>query len=218
MQEKTEETPEIEEGAAPDGASEAGTESADPDSSPEEASVNGESQSENASVVAEAAEKEKDPAEGLAELNDRYLRALAEVENVRRISERDRLEASKYGATRLARDMLPIHDSLKRALGALDEKQKEELSALVEGIELTLRELLNAFSRNGIAPVVPEKGEKFDPKLHQAMFEASLPDADPGKIIEVMSEGFTIHSRLLRPAQVGVASSRPENAESVRSS
>ena len=221
MQEKTEEIPEIDEGVETAGVNEADGGSADDGSRSEEA-LNGEAHSEDvaesdASGPAEA-EEAKDPGEELEAMRDRYLRALAEVENVRKISERDRLEASKYGTTRLARDMLPIHDSLKRALASIDENQKEEMKALVEGIELTLRELVNAFAKHGIMPVVPEKGEAFDPKLHQAMFEAPLPDVEPGKIIEVMSEGFTICNRLLRPAHVGVASGRPDNVEVAKQS
>ena len=143
------------------------------------------------------------------ELNDRYLRALAEVQNVRRIAERDRLEAGRYGASKLARDLLPVHDSLKRALDSVDELQKEHSRALIEGIELTLKELLNAIGRHGVKVVSPAKGDEFDPKLHQAMFEAPSTDIESGRIMEVMAEGFTIHDRLLRPAQVGVSSGSP---------
>ena len=143
------------------------------------------------------------------ELNDRYLRALAEVQNVRRISERDRLEAGRYGASKLARDLLPVHDSLKRALDSVDDLQKEHSKALIEGIELTLKELLNAIGRHGVKVVSPATGDEFDPKLHQAMFEAPSMDIESGRIMEVMAEGFTIHDRLLRPAQVGVSSGSP---------
>ena len=143
------------------------------------------------------------------ELQDRYLRALAEVQNVRRISERDRLEAGRYGASKLARDLLPVHDSLKRALDSVDDLQKEHSRALIEGIELTLKELLNAIGRHGVKLVSPSTGDEFDPKLHQAMFEAPSKDIESGRIMEVMAEGFTIHDRLLRPAQVGVSSGSP---------
>lgn len=143
------------------------------------------------------------------ELNDRYLRALAEVQNVRRISERDRLEAGRYGASKLARDLLPVHDSLKRALDSVDDLQREHSRALIEGIELTLKELLNAIGRHGVKLVSPATGDEFDPKLHQAMFEAPSKDIESGRIMEVMAEGFTIHDRLLRPAQVGVSSGTP---------
>ncbi len=147
--------------------------------------------------------------EKFQELNDRYLRALAEAENVRRISERERAEAGKYGASRLARDLLPVHDSLKRALATIDDIQREQSPALIEGIELTLRELLNAVGRHGVKIVEPQTGDEFDPKMHQAMFEAPSTEIISGRILTVMAEGFTMHDRLLRPAQVGVSSGLP---------
>ena len=147
------------------------------------------------------------------ELNDQYLRALAEVENVRKISERERLSAAKFGATGLARDVLPVHDNLKRALASADDAQKEHSGALIDGVELTLKELLKALGRHGISPVMPSRGEDFDPNLHQAVFEAPVPDVEAGKIVEMIAEGFTIHNRLLRAAQVGVSSYRPESEE-----
>lgn len=162
----------------------------------------------DAGAEGEREEDELTP-EKFEELNDRFLRALAEVQNVRRIAERDRLEAGKYGASKLARDLLPVHDSLKRALDSVDDLQKEHSRALIEGIELTLKELLNAIGRHGVKVVSPATGDEFDPKLHQAMFEAPSRDIDSGRIMEVMAEGFTIHDRLLRPAQVGVSSGSP---------
>ncbi|HUF56974.1 MAG TPA: nucleotide exchange factor GrpE [Thermohalobaculum sp.] len=140
-----------------------------------------------------------------AEQKDQLLRALAELENTRRRAERDRRDAETYGGTRLARDLLVVHDNLARALGAADEELRERHGAFLEGVELTQRELLSAFGRHGIAKVSPEPGERFDPHLHQAMFEAPVPGAPDGTIIEVMEDGFTIADRLLRPARVGVA-------------
>lgn len=140
------------------------------------------------------------------ELKDRLLRALAETENMRKRAERDRREGEAYGATRLARDLLPVYDSLRRALDASDDSHREHAGALLEGVELTMRELLNIFERHRITRISPEPGTPFDPQLHQAMFEAPLPGATPGTIIQVMTDGFLLHDRLLRPAQVGVAS------------
>ncbi|MFV0336337.1 MAG: nucleotide exchange factor GrpE [Tropicimonas sp.] len=140
------------------------------------------------------------------EYRDRFMRALADAENARKRSERDRREAEQYGGSKLSRDMLPVYDNLKRALEAVTDEQREASSALIEGIELTMRELLNVFSKHGITLVKPEIGEKFDPQLHQAMFEAPLPETSAGDIIQVMTEGFLMHERLLRPAQVGVSS------------
>ncbi|MCC6006269.1 MAG: nucleotide exchange factor GrpE [Rhodobacteraceae bacterium] len=140
------------------------------------------------------------------ELKDRLLRSLAETENVRKRAERDRREGEAYGATRLARDLLPVYDSLRRALDTADEAHREHAGALLEGVELTMRELLNIFQRHRITRISPEPGAPFDPQLHQAMFEAPLPGATPGTVIQVMTDGFLLHDRLLRPAQVGVAS------------
>lgn len=140
------------------------------------------------------------------EFRDRFMRALADAENARKRSDRDRREAEQYGGSKLARDMLPVFDNLNRALEAVTEEQKQKDAALIEGVELTLRELLNVFSKHGIKLVKPEVGDKFDPQLHQAMFEAPLPDTKAGDIIQVMTDGFLLHDRLLRPAQVGVSS------------
>ncbi len=143
------------------------------------------------------------------ELKDRLMRALADAENTRRRAERDRKDAETYGGTKLARDLLAVHDNLSRAVEAADDALKTEHQAFFEGIELTRRELLNAFSKHRIEPVLPEKGVKFDPNRHQAMFEAPIPGATPGTVIEVMQTGFTIADRLLRPALVGVAKAMP---------
>ncbi|MGG7645358.1 nucleotide exchange factor GrpE [Rhodovulum sp. YNF3179] len=140
------------------------------------------------------------------ELKDRLLRAMADAENVRKRGERDRREAEIYGGTKLARDLLPVYDNLNRALAAMDEAERETAKSVVEGVELTLRELVNAFAKHGIEPVSPQVGDPFDPQLHQAMFEAPVPSVKQGNIVQVMVEGFTIHDRLLRPAQVGVSS------------
>lgn len=139
------------------------------------------------------------------ELRDKLMRALAETENVRRRAERDRKDAEAYAGTKLARDILPVHDNLARALAAADELARAAASGLIEGVELTQRELISAFGRHKIEKVEPEKGDKFDPNLHQAMFEAPVPGAPNGSVIEVMQAGFTISGRLLRPALVGVA-------------
>ncbi|MEQ3748368.1 MAG: nucleotide exchange factor GrpE [Celeribacter sp.] len=140
------------------------------------------------------------------ELKDRFMRALADAENSRKRSDRDRREAEQYGGSKLSRDMLPVYDNLRRALEAATEEQRTVSKALIEGIELTMRELLSVFGKHGIEPIVPEVGDKFDPQHHQAMFEAPVPDTKAGDIIQVMAEGFMLHDRLLRPAQVGVSS------------
>lgn len=140
------------------------------------------------------------------EMRDKFMRVLAEAENSRKRAERDRKEAEMYGGTRLARDLLPVHDNLSRALQAIPDESRATSTALIEGVELTLRELTNVMTRHGITVISPAVGEMFDPQLHQAMFEAPMPGTKAGQIIQVMTEGFLLHERLLRPAQVGVSS------------
>nr|WP_309502731.1 nucleotide exchange factor GrpE [uncultured Roseovarius sp.] len=141
-------------------------------------------------------------------LQDKFMRALADAENVRKRAERDRREAENYGGSKLARDLLPVYDNMKRALDTVNEDQKAAAPGLIEGIELTMRELLNVFGRHGIQIVSPEIGDRFDPQQHEAMFEAPLPGTNAGDIIQVSTEGFMLHDRILRPAQVGVSSMR----------
>ena len=140
------------------------------------------------------------------EMRDKFMRVLAEAENSRKRAERDRKEAEMYGSTRLARDLLPVHDNLSRALQAIPEESRVASSALIEGVELTLRELSNVMAKHGMTTITPAIGDQFDPQLHQAMFEAPLQGTKAGQIIQVMTEGFLLHDRLLRPAQVGVSS------------
>jgi molecular chaperone GrpE len=140
------------------------------------------------------------------DLKDRWMRALADAENARKRSDRDRREAENYGGSKLARDLLPVYDNLKRGLEAATDKQREVSAALIEGVELTMREVVNVFKKHGIEPISPEIGERFDPQNHEAMFEAPVPGTKAGDIIQVMTEGFMLHDRLLRPAQVGVSS------------
>jgi molecular chaperone GrpE len=137
---------------------------------------------------------------------DRFMRALADAENSRKRSERDRREAEQYGGSKLARDMLPVFDALRRALETMQDKATEADKAVLEGIELTMREITNVFRKHGIEPIEPAPGDAFDPQLHQAMFEAPVPGTKAGDILQVMAVGFMIHDRLLRPAQVGVSS------------
>jgi|AntRauMFilla1563_2_1112583.scaffolds.fasta_scaffold44495_2 molecular chaperone GrpE len=141
------------------------------------------------------------------DMRDRFMRALAEAENARKRGEKDRREAESYGGSKLARDLLPVYDNLSRALAAAGPAEQNQTDkALLEGVELTLRELSNVLAKHGITKVEPKKGERFDPQSHQAMFEAPVPGTTHGEIIEVMASGFLLHDRLLRPAQVGVSS------------
>ncbi len=140
------------------------------------------------------------------ELKDRWMRALADAENARKRGDKARREAEQYGGSKLARDMLPVFDNMKRAVEAITEEQKEASAALIEGIELTMRELLKTFAKHGIQVISPEVGDKFDPNVHEAMFEAPVPNTKAGDIIQVSAQGFMLHDRLLRAAQVGVSS------------
>ena len=153
--------------------------------------------------------EEVDPVEILQnevfDLKDRLVRALADQENLRKRGERDRRDAETYGGQKLAKDLLSVSDNMKRALETVKDEQREANKALIEGIELTQRELLSAFAKHKIIPVNPEVGDKFDPNMHQAMFEAPFPDVKAGNILQIMAEGYMIGDRLLRPAQVGVS-------------
>tara|TARA_R110000787_G_scaffold144720_4_gene258554 strand:+ start:6570 stop:7124 length:555 start_codon:yes stop_codon:yes gene_type:complete len=137
---------------------------------------------------------------------DRLIRALADAENARKRSEKDRREAENYGGSKLARDMLSVYDNMKRALESATEEQREVSGPLLEGVDLTMRELVSVFKKHGMEVIQPEVGDRFDPKFHQAMFEAPVPNTKAGDIIQVAAEGFMLHDRLLRPAQVGVSS------------
>jgi molecular chaperone GrpE len=137
---------------------------------------------------------------------DKFMRALADAENVRRRADRDRREAENYGGSKLARDLLPVYDNLKRAVDSIPEDQREASAGLIEGIELTMRELVSVFAKHGVRIVTPQVGDRFDPQVHEAMFEAPLPGTKAGDIIQVSAEGFMLHDRILRPAQVGVSS------------
>jgi molecular chaperone GrpE len=138
-------------------------------------------------------------------LKDRSLRALAEVENVRKRLERERDEARTYSVTRFARDMLSVADNLSRALAALTpearDKAGDALKSVLEGIEATEREMKAALGRHGIK-LIEAKGQRFDPNRHQAIAEVA--GQTPGIVVHVVQPGYTIGDRLLRPAMVTV--------------
>jgi len=143
----------------------------------------------------------------IADMKDQLLRALAETENVRRRSAREKEDAARYSIANFARDMLNVSDNMHRALEAVPEDARGDdspVAALFQGVEMTERELHAALERHGIKLIEP-MGEKFDHNLHQAMFE--LPDSSvaPGTVVQVMQAGYVIGDRLLRPAMVGVA-------------
>ena len=150
--------------------------------------------------------EEEDPAANIADLEGRLLRALAETENVRRRAAKEREDVSKYAIAALARDMLPVIDNLRRAIDSVsDEVRKDEgLSGVVDGIELTERELLSVLDRHGIRRIDP-LGEKFDHNYHQAIFEVEDSDEPAGTVVQVVQAGYVLANRLLRAAMVGVA-------------
>lgn len=165
----------------------------------------------NPEAVATEAENQVNLLEKLAaevkDIEDKNLRLAAEMENLRRRTEREKQDMAKFAITNFARDVLSIDDNLQRALQSVPEAAIEEddaLKALCEGVEMTGRELLNVFERYGITKLDP-KGEIFDPNCHQAMFEIPNPEVPAGTIMEVVAPGFMIESRVLRPAMVGIA-------------
>ena len=152
-----------------------------------------------------------------AELKDRVLRALADVENMRRRSEREASDARIYAVTALARDLLPVADNLSRALDSVPAEARAEAAVrtFVDGVELTARELQTALGRHGVKKLEP-KGEKFDPNFHQAMFETPDESVPSGTVTEVVQSGWKIGDRVLRPALVGISKGGPKgpsNAE-----
>jgi len=142
-----------------------------------------------------------------AEAQDKMLRALADAENTRRRAERDRTDSAKFSVTAFARDLLTVSDNLRRALNAIPSDHRdanEQLNTIYEGVEATERELLRVFEKNSISKIEP-LNQKFDPNLHEVIFEIPSADKEPGIILQVVEPGYMIHERLLRPARVGVA-------------
>lgn len=184
------------------------------DSAPESAPGGAALELDELSADAEApAEAEIDPKDArIAELEaetaavrDQLLRAAADVQNTRKRADKERKEAETYGGIRLARELLSVYDNLEAALKAASDELQEREPEFFNGVSLTLRNLLQSFEKHQITKVSPEKGEKFDPNRHQAMFEAPTNEVAPGSVLEVLQVGFVIGDRLLRPAMVSVA-------------
>lgn len=149
------------------------------------------------------------------DLRDQLLRTLADMENLRRRTEREIADARTYAVTNFARDIVGAADNLTRAIAAVDAEARstggEAMISLVEGVELTERELMKALEKHGVTKVEPQ-GEKFDPNFHQAMFEVPDPSVPSGTVVQVMQAGFKIGDRVLRPALVGVGKGGPKVA------
>ena len=186
---------------------------------------------EQAELDAAASEEEQetdsnDPAQILSvldklkaeneELKDRTLRTIAEMDNLRKRTAREITDARSYAVANFARDLLGVGDNLQRAIQAVPPEKREsgsdEFKALIEGVELTERELLKALTNAGVSKFNPE-GEKFDPNFHQAMFEMPNPDMPNNSVAQVVQEGYKIGERVLRPAMVGVAKGGPKFEE-----
>ena len=157
-------------------------------------------------------------------LKDQLLRALADVENMRRRTEREMETARKYGHTGFARDLVGAIDNLARAIEAAPKADKppttDALDGLITGIEMSWTEIQATMERHGIRRISPQ-GEKFDYNFHQAMFEMPHQELAPGTVIEVVQHGYVLHDRLLRPAMVGVAKaadSQPDSEDSAENS
>jgi molecular chaperone GrpE len=158
------------------------------------------------------------PAETLAreaaELRDKLLRTLAEMENLRRRTEREVAESRIYGVASFARDILAIADNMDRALQTLRAELRADagVKALLDGVELTERELLKVLEKHGVRKFEPQPREKFDPNLHQAMYEVQDPALSAGTVAQVVQAGYMIGDRMLRPALVAVARGGPKTA------
>lgn len=148
-----------------------------------------------------------------ADLKDKYLRLAAEMDNLRRRTEREIKDAKTYAAAGFARDMLSVSDNLRRALDAVPAEARAAaesgLMALVEGVEMTERAMLSALERHGVKKLEPA-GQKFDPHFHQAMFEVPNADIPNNTVIQVVQDGYVIGDRVLRPAMVGVSKGGPK--------
>jgi molecular chaperone GrpE len=180
----------------------------------------GQTSTEASETAAPAAETAVSPAEAAAVLaaelaaqQDRHLRLLAEMENLRRRTEREVADARLYGITQFARDVVTVADNMQRALAALDHEIREKVDAgvkaLLDGVELTERELLKVLEKHGVRKLDPQ-GQKFDPHRHQAMFEVPDPNVPAGMVVQVVQPGYLIGERVLRPAMVGVAKGGPK--------
>ena len=139
-------------------------------------------------------------------LKDQALRYAAEAENTRRRAEREVNDARAYAISKFARDLLGVADNLARALDHAPKDAEDALTrGLAVGLEMTQKDLLTAFERNGMKPIAPAPGEKFDPHLHQAMMEQTSDQFAPGSIVQVLQTGYELFGRIVRPAMAIVA-------------
>src|SRR5690242_19974117 len=184
------------------------------------AAQNGVSQNGNGAPEAAAQAAQADPVataqREAAEYKDKLLRTLAEMENLRRRTEREVADSRLYGIAGFARDVLAVADNMHRALEAIGPELREQddpkTRSLIEGVELTERELLKSLEKNGVRKFSPQ-GEKFDPNVHQAMYEVPDANVPSGHVAHVVQAGYMLGERVLRPAMVGVAKAAPKSAQ-----
>ncbi len=150
-----------------------------------------------------------------ADVKDRLLRLAADMENLRRRTEREVKDARTYAVTSFAREMLSVADNLARALEAVPQEHRADegsgLKALIEGVDMTEKGLLATLEKHGVRKLDPE-GQRFDPNFHQAMFEIPNPEVPNGTVLQVVQAGYAIGDRVLRPAMVGVSKGGPKAA------
>jgi molecular chaperone GrpE len=185
---------------------------------PGDATASGSEQAPASAPEAKPADPMAELAREAAEYKDKLLRTLAEMENLRRRTEREVADSRVYAIASFARDILAVADNMDRALQALDAELRATADAgakaLLDGVELTERELLKVLDKHGVKKFEP-KGEKFDPHLHQAMYEVPDPSQPAGTVAQVVQAGYMIGDRVLRPALVGVAKGGPKAAAPV---
>lgn len=184
----------------------------DVESSDSEADTQEENISSTATDSGESAERIAELEAQLAEMKDHAMRAMADTENMRKRTERERSDMKKYAITSFAKDLLSVSDNLRRALEAVPEEQRERNEVIINlltGVEATERELLKVFEQKSINKIEP-LNEKFDPNFHEVMFEAPSNEYPAGVVLQVIESGYMLNDRLLRPARVGVSKGAPE--------
>ena len=166
-------------------------------------------------AVDESAEKIATLTAQSAQFKDQWMRAVADVENLRKRAERDQQETAKYAASGFARDVVGVLENVKRAAESLTPEKRAEhelLRTVGDGLDMSVQELTGIMERNGVKRIDP-MGQKFDHNLHQAVVQIEMPDTEAGTIVQVVQAGYTMHDRLLKPAMVAVSKSAGANED-----
>ena len=159
--------------------------------------------------ISEEEKLEISPEEKIEQLEDKLLRTVAEMDNMRKRSDKERSEAYKIGASIFIKDMLPIIDNLQRALTSFVDDEGSDTKSFVDGTNAILRDFESLLDKTGVKTINPE-GEKFDPNFHEAMFEIPSDEHEAGIILQVIEQGYVLENRLLRAAKVGVSTKKDE--------